>query len=69
MLSQRPIAQAMNPLAKRTIAINFVNTELKMEVRDPHVEWELRHSGQTLYVVLGDLIMLCMCMGGRHLAK
>ena len=69
MLSQRPIAQAMNPLAKRTIAINFVNTELKMEVRDPHVEWELRHSGQTLYAVLGDLIMLCMCMGGRHLAK
>jgi hypothetical protein len=34
----------MNPLSKRTISISFVGTELRMEVRDPHIEWELRHS-------------------------
>ena len=44
VLSRRPPAQAMNPLSKRTISISFVGTELKMEVRGPHVEWELRRS-------------------------
>jgi hypothetical protein len=40
--------QAMNPLVKRVIAIDFVNTELKVEVRDPHTEWELRRSERTV---------------------
>ena len=38
------LAQAMIPIAKRTIVVNFAGMGLKMEVKDPHTEWELRPS-------------------------
>lgn len=39
--------QAMSPATKRTILIDFVGAELRLEVRDPHTEWELRQLGAT----------------------
>jgi hypothetical protein len=37
-----PLAQAMSPSSKRVVVINYAGMDLKMEVRDPHAEWELR---------------------------
>jgi hypothetical protein len=34
----------MVPIGKRTITIAFGGMEIKLEVRDPHLEWELRPS-------------------------
>lgn len=39
-----PLHQAMVPIGKRTITIAFGGMEIKLEVRDPHLEWELRPS-------------------------
>jgi len=35
----------MVPIGKRSISISFADMELKLEVRDPHLEWELRQPG------------------------
>ena len=42
-----PLAQAMSPSGKRLVVISYAGRDLKMEVRDPHTEWELRPSVRT----------------------